>query len=47
MTFRKTGRMSKSRVLMYNIFNSYTPIEGINYVDSDCTGQRDAKVNES
>lgn len=46
MRFRQRDRMSKSRVLLCNIFNFYNPIEGISYVGSDCTGQRDAEVNE-
>lgn len=40
------SKMSESRVLMYNLFNSYKLIERISYGYTDCPRQRDVIVNE-
>lgn len=46
MRFRQKSRMNKSRVLMYNLFNSYKLIEKISYGNTDCPRQRDVTINE-
>lgn len=46
MRFRQISRMSESRVLMYNLFNSFKFIEKISYGYTDCPRERDVTVNE-